>query len=55
MQIVREEMNAIGGQELLMPVLNPAELWQKSGRYQSFGAGAVPLRRTAAARPWCWP
>ena len=37
-QIVREEMNAIGGQELLMPVLNPAELWQKSGRYQSFGA-----------------
>ena len=37
-QVVREEMNAIGGQELLMPVLNPAELWQKSGRYQSFGA-----------------
>ncbi len=32
-QIVREEMNAIGGQELLMPVLNPAELWRRSGRY----------------------
>ena len=32
-QIVREEMNAIGGQELLMPVLTPAELWQKTGRY----------------------
>jgi prolyl-tRNA synthetase len=32
-QIVREEMNAIGGQELLMPVLHPAELWQRSGRY----------------------
>jgi prolyl-tRNA synthetase len=32
-QIVREEMDAIGGQELLMPVLQPAELWQRSGRY----------------------
>jgi prolyl-tRNA synthetase len=32
-QIVREEMNAIGGQEMLMPVLHPAELWKKSGRY----------------------
>jgi prolyl-tRNA synthetase len=31
--IVREEMNAIGGQELLMPVLLPAELWKRSGRY----------------------
>jgi prolyl-tRNA synthetase len=32
-QIVREEMDAIGGQEMLMPVLQPAELWRKSGRY----------------------
>jgi prolyl-tRNA synthetase len=32
-QIVREEMNAIGGQEMLMPVVTPAELWQASGRY----------------------
>src|SRR6266849_7603350 len=32
-QIVREELNAIGGQELLMPVLLPAELWKRSGRY----------------------
>jgi prolyl-tRNA synthetase len=32
-QIVREEMDAIGSQELLMPVLQPAELWQRSGRY----------------------
>jgi len=31
-QIVREEMNAIGGQEMLMPVLTPAELWEKTGR-----------------------
>jgi prolyl-tRNA synthetase len=32
-QIIREEMNAIGGLEMLMPVLHPAELWQRSGRY----------------------
>jgi prolyl-tRNA synthetase len=32
-QIVREEMDAIGGQEMLMPVLTPAELWRASGRY----------------------
>jgi prolyl-tRNA synthetase len=31
-QIVREEMNAIGGQEMLMPVLTPAELWEATGR-----------------------
>ncbi len=32
-QIVREEIDAIGGCEMLMPVLLPAELWKKSGRY----------------------
>src|SRR3954449_7050545 len=32
-QIIREEMNAVGGQEMLMPVLQPSELWQRSGRY----------------------
>jgi prolyl-tRNA synthetase len=32
-QIIREEMNAIGAQEMLMPVLTPAELWQATGRY----------------------
>jgi prolyl-tRNA synthetase len=31
-QIIREEMDAIGGQEMLMPVLTPAELWEKTGR-----------------------
>ncbi len=33
-QIVREEMDAIGGQEMLMPVLHPAEPWRRSGRYE---------------------
>jgi prolyl-tRNA synthetase len=32
-QIIREEMNRAGAHELLMPVLHPAELWQRSGRY----------------------
>jgi prolyl-tRNA synthetase len=32
--IIREEMNAIGGQEITMPVIQPAELWQKSGRWE---------------------
>jgi prolyl-tRNA synthetase len=31
--IIREEMNAIGGQEITMPLLQPAELWQQSGRW----------------------
>src|SRR6476469_10099590 len=32
-EIVREEINRAGGQDMLMPVLNPAELWKRSGRY----------------------
>jgi prolyl-tRNA synthetase len=32
-QIIREEMDAIGGQEMSLPVLQPAELWKKTGRY----------------------
>jgi prolyl-tRNA synthetase len=36
-QIIREEMDAIDGQEVLMPVVLPRELWEESGRYQSVG------------------
>src|ERR671932_149517 len=32
-QIIREEIDAIGGQEMLCPVLTPYELWQETGRY----------------------
>ena len=32
--VIREEIDAIGGQEMLMPVLQPAELWQRTGRYE---------------------
>lgn len=35
--IVREEMDRAGGQELLMPVVQPADLWQESGRWGQFG------------------
>ena len=35
--IIREEMDNAGGQELMLPVLQPFELWQQSGRYVSFG------------------
>lgn len=34
-QIIREEMNRIGGQKFHLPALNPAELWQESGRWDS--------------------
>ena len=36
-RIVREEMNAIGAQEVLMPVVQPSELWQESQRWQQYG------------------
>jgi prolyl-tRNA synthetase len=42
--IVREEMDRIGSQELLMPALNPAELWQESGRYDTYGPELVKLQ-----------
>ncbi|MGC9347962.1 MAG: proline--tRNA ligase, partial [Anaerolineae bacterium] len=37
-QIVREEMDAIGGQEIKMPVVNPAEVWQETGRWYEIGS-----------------
>jgi prolyl-tRNA synthetase len=40
-QVIREEMNAIGGQEMEMPVVHPADLWRESGRYQKIGPEMV--------------
>jgi prolyl-tRNA synthetase len=37
MDIIREEMNAIGGQEFLFPALNPKEIWEQTGRVEAFG------------------
>jgi prolyl-tRNA synthetase len=36
-EIIRQEMNGIGAQEILMPVMHPAELWQTSGRWEMMG------------------
>ena len=35
--VIREEMDAIGGQEFLLPAMHPADLWQKSGRWETMG------------------
>src|SRR6266702_2848133 len=43
-KIVREEMDAIGGQEMLLPALNPAELWQESGRWEVMGNDMFRLK-----------
>ena len=43
-KIIREEMSAIGAQELSMPVLQPAEIWQESGRYSEIGEEMFRLR-----------
>jgi prolyl-tRNA synthetase len=42
--IIREEMNRIGAQEILMPVMHPAELWQRSGRLELMGEEMFRLR-----------
>jgi prolyl-tRNA synthetase len=42
--ILREEMDAVGGQEVSMPVVQPAEVWKRSGRYGSTGRELVRLR-----------
>jgi len=36
-EIIRQEMDAIGGQEFLLPAMHPASVWQKSGRWESMG------------------
>ena len=43
-QIVREEMDAIGGQEVTLPVVQPAELWRESGRWQQIGSEMARLK-----------
>jgi prolyl-tRNA synthetase len=43
-QIVREEMDRAGAQELLMPVCSPAELWQESGRWEMYGKELVRFK-----------
>jgi prolyl-tRNA synthetase len=42
--IIRDEMNRIGAQEILMPVMHPAEIWQRSGRWELMGEAMFRLK-----------
>ncbi|HEV7903832.1 MAG TPA: proline--tRNA ligase [Pyrinomonadaceae bacterium] len=44
MQVVREEMDAIGGQEFFLPALNPREIWEESGRWTVMGDNMFRLK-----------
>ena len=48
--IIREEMDAAGAQELLMPALQPIELWKESGRYETFGELLMQLEISSGAK-----
>ena len=50
--IVREEMNASGAQEVLMPVVQPADLWEESGRWEQYGPELLRLE-DRHQRPFC--
>ena len=50
--IVREEMNAAGAQEVLMPVVQPADLWQESGRWEQYGPELLRIE-DRHQRPFC--
>ena len=43
-QIIREEMDAAGGQEIMMPILQPSELWEESGRWGAYGAEMIRVK-----------
>ncbi len=43
-QIIREEMDRIGGQEVFLPSIQPAELWQESGRWELYGKELMRLK-----------
>ena len=42
--IIREEMNKIGSSEILMPSVQPSELWKESGRWDSYGSELLRLK-----------
>ena len=47
-RIVREEMDRAGAQEIVMPILQPAELWKTSGRWETMGPGLFHLKDRGA-------
>ena len=52
-QIVREEMNRSGAMEILMPAVQPAELWQETGRWDTFG-GQLLTMQDSNGRDYCF-
>lgn len=52
-QIVREEMNRVNAMEVLMPAVQPAELWQETGRWETFG-GQLLTMRDSNDREYCF-
>lgn len=50
--VVREEMDRAGAQEILMPAVQPAELWQESGRWEEYGPELLRLK-DRHERPYC--
>lgn len=52
-QIIREEMDRIGAQEVLMPAVHPAELWQETGRWEAFG-GQLLKMNDSNGREYCF-
>lgn len=51
-RIVREEMNAAGAQEVILPIVQPRELWEESGRWSKYGAEMMRLK-DRAERDFC--
>ena len=54
-EIIRQEMDAIGCQEMLMPVINPAEIWQESGRWYEIGDEMFRFKDRKGTPTWRWP
>ncbi|HET8701062.1 MAG TPA: proline--tRNA ligase, partial [Nitrococcus sp.] len=52
-RVVREEMDRIGSLEVLMPAVQPAELWQESGRWEQYGPELLRIR-DRHAREFCF-
>jgi prolyl-tRNA synthetase len=53
-QIVREEMDAIGSQEMLLPAVHPAELWEETGRRKTMEDVLFQFKDKKGRRPASW-
>jgi len=51
-KIIREEMDRIGGQEILMPALHPKEPWEKTGRWQDFGGKEMIIIKSQTGKEY---